>query len=83
MFFKGRGAGTIGLDLGSHSLKLVEMDHSGKVPSLVNYGVTELLPGTIRDGQIVDRPAVIQAINTLFDSVGMVNRQVSVALGTS
>ena len=30
MFFKGRGASTIGLDLGSHSLKLVEMDHPGK-----------------------------------------------------
>ena len=49
----------------------------------MNYGVTELLPGTIRDGQLMDRPAVIQAINTLFDSVGVANRQVSVALGSS
>lgn len=83
MFFKGRGSSTVGLDLGSHSIKLVEMDHSGKTPTLVNYGVTELLPGAVSDGQVVERPAVVEAVNVLFESVGVLNRQVSVALGGS
>ncbi len=83
MLFKSRGSTTVGLDLGSHSIKLAEIDHSGKVPSLVNYGVTEILPGAVRDGQVVDRAPVIESINILFETVGVANRQVSVALNGS
>lgn len=83
MLFKRGGSTTVGLDLGSHSIKLAEIDHSGKAPALINYGVTELVPGAIREGQVLERGAVIESINVLFESLGVTNRQVSVALNGS
>ena len=81
MIFKRRIASTVvGLDLGSHSIKMVEIDHSGKTPVLVNYGITELVPEAVKDGQIVDRGAVIEAIGVLFETCQVANRQVNVAL---
>ncbi len=70
----------VGLDLGSHSIKVVEMNHSGKAPTLVNYGITELVPGTVVGGQIQDRQAMIEAINMLFDTCQITSRQVNIAL---
>ncbi|MBW7996646.1 MAG: type IV pilus assembly protein PilM [Candidatus Glassbacteria bacterium] len=70
----------VGLDLGSHSIKVVEIDHSGKAPLLVNYGITELLPGAVVNGQIKERDAVLEAINVLFDSCQITGRQVNIAL---
>jgi type IV pilus assembly protein PilM len=73
----------VGLDMGSHSIKVVEMDHSGKTPVLVNYGITELVPGAVVDGQIQDRQAVLEAINMLFDTCQIASRQVNIALNGS
>jgi type IV pilus assembly protein PilM len=81
MLFKKRAAATVvGLDLGSYSIKMVEVDHSGKSPVLVNYGITELVPEAIKNGHVVERPAVIEAIGVLFDTCQVANRQVNVAL---
>ena len=81
MIFGRRAASTVvGLDLGSHSIKIVEMDHSGKSPTLVNYGITELVPNAIQNGKVVERESVIESIGVLFDTCQIVNRQVNVAL---
>ncbi len=81
MLFKRKSSATvIGLDLGSYSLKMAEVDHSGKFPQLVNYGVTELVPGAIRGGRIQDRAAVVEALAVLFDSCQVAGRQVNLAL---
>ena len=81
MIFGRRAASTvIGLDLGSHSIKIVEMDHSGKSPTLVNYGITELVPDAIQEGKVVEREAVLESIGVLFDTCQIINRQVNVAL---
>ncbi|HUU29916.1 MAG TPA: type IV pilus assembly protein PilM [archaeon] len=81
MIFKKRGASTVvGLDLGSYSIKIAEIDHSGKSPTLVNYGITELVPGAIKEGHVVERAAVVEAIGVLFDTCQVVSRQINVAL---
>ncbi len=79
--FGKRGVSSVvGLDLGSHSIKVVEMDHSGKSPLLVNYGITELAPGAVAGGRVQDRQAVLEAINMLFDTCQIAGRQVNIAL---
>lgn len=81
MIFGRRAVSTVvGLDLGSHSMKIVEMNHSGKSPTLVNYGITELVPNAIQDGHVVERESVLESIGVLFDTCQIVNRQVNVAL---
>jgi len=81
MIFGRRAVSTVvGLDLGSHSVKIVEMNHSGKSPTLVNYGITELVPDAIQEGKVVDRESVLESINVLFDTCQIANRQVNVAL---
>ena len=71
----------VGLDMGSHSIKVVEIDHSGKSPMLVNYGINELAPGAVVGGQIQQPDAVLDAINMLFDTCQITSRQVNIALG--
>lgn len=81
MIFGRRAVSTVvGLDLGSHSMKIVEMNHSGKSPTLVNYGITELVPDAVQDGHVVERESVLESIGVLFDTCQIVNRQVNVAL---
>lgn len=81
MFFGRRGASTVvGLDLGSHSIKIVEIDHTGKGPILVNYGLTELVPGSVVNGQVTSKEPVLEAINLLFETCKITTRQINVAL---
>ena len=80
MIFKKASTATVGVDLGSYSIKMVEMDLSGKEPMLTNYGITELQPEAIKGGQIVERQAVLEAIKMLFETCQVVNRQVCIAL---
>ena len=80
MIFKKAATTTVGLDLGSYSIKMVEIDHSGKELTLVNYGITELQPDAIKGGQVVERQAVVEGIEMLFETCQVVNRQVCVAL---
>ncbi|OGG00845.1 MAG: hypothetical protein A3F83_01305 [Candidatus Glassbacteria bacterium RIFCSPLOWO2_12_FULL_58_11] len=81
MFFKKRGSTSmVGFDLGSHSIKIAEVDHSGKSPMLTNYGITELLPTAVQNGHVVERQAVVEAIGVLFDTCQIANRQINIAL---
>lgn len=59
----------VGLDIGSSSVKLVELKRLGKGGmgyQLVNLGLEELPPETIVDGAIMDSGVVIDSINRLF-----------------
>jgi type IV pilus assembly protein PilM len=77
-----RGASSVvGLDMGSHSIKVVEINHSGKTPTLTNYGINELPPGAVAGGLIQQPDAVLAAINMLFDTCQIAGRQVNIALG--
>ncbi|MRR52214.1 MAG: type IV pilus assembly protein PilM [Rhodocyclaceae bacterium] len=64
----GKKAATIGLDIGSHQIKVVEIQKGGKGLSLVNYGIAPLLPEAIVEGEIMDRGLVVDTIKTLFET---------------
>jgi type IV pilus assembly protein PilM len=58
---------TVGLDIGTHSIKLAKIQHGKDGPFLVATGIKELKPGTIENGAIKDRDALIDAITTLIN----------------
>ena len=65
MFFKKRSE-LFGLDIGSSSVKLVELQKTGSGYQLVNFGLVNLTQEAIIDGAIMDSQAVIDAIKALL-----------------
>jgi type IV pilus assembly protein PilM len=78
--FRTRGAASVGLDIGSNSVKLAEVSKRGGKPTLTNYGIGELLPEAIVDGEVMDREVVIDTIRELFLSRKFTNREVATAV---
>jgi type IV pilus assembly protein PilM len=81
MFKFGRGSSrTVGLDIGSSSVKVVEIDHSGETPQLKRFGRCELLPEAIVDGEVMDRDVVVDTIAELMEANEIVSRDVVIAV---
>ncbi len=70
----------VGLDIGSSSCKVVELEVSKKATVLLNYGITYLLPDAIVDGEVMDREVVIETIKGLFESRGITKKDVITSL---
>jgi type IV pilus assembly protein PilM len=62
---------TVGLDIGSSLIKIVEIDHSGSRPKVVHFGCTRLLPEAIVEGEIMDRGLVIDGIMECVQQSGI------------
>lgn len=56
----------VGLDIGSSSVKAVELNRKGNALQLVNLGVENLQPDTIVDGQIMELNNVANVITSIF-----------------
>jgi type IV pilus assembly protein PilM len=70
----------VGLDIGSHSIKLVEIDHGKRGRLLRNFGVAPVPPGAIIEGSIKDVEAVSATIKGLFKNLRVRNRNVAISL---
>jgi type IV pilus assembly protein PilM len=70
----------VGLDIGSSAIKLVEMETHGDSMRLLKYGVVDLLPDAIVDGEVMDRQLVVESIQNLFESTGVKTRRVVTAM---
>ena len=60
-----RGQKMLGLDIGSHSIKLVELRPYKKTYSLVKFGIGPLSPEAIVDGAIMNSGIVSSTIASL------------------
>ncbi|MFO7563712.1 MAG: type IV pilus assembly protein PilM [Enhygromyxa sp.] len=69
----------IGLDIGSSSIKLVQLKVSRKAKSLQNFGIEPLPPGAIVDGAIVNPGAVAGAIRSLTKRIHLRGKEVAIA----
>jgi len=80
MFFQKKQS-LIGLDIGSHTVKAVEIE---SLPNgqhrLVNFGISEPLHEAIVDGEIMDRQLVTDAIANLLETRGIKTRSVVAAV---
>ena len=70
----------IGLDIGSSSVKVVQIKETSKGLQLVNFGFEPLPAQTIVDGAIMNQGAVVEAIRTLRDNLGIKGREVATAI---
>ncbi len=77
----GRKASSIGLDIGSGFVKVVEVDHSGDQPEVVRVAMRPLLPDAIVEGEIMDYGLVSDAVRGLFQEMGMKGADVVTAIG--
>jgi type IV pilus assembly protein PilM len=71
---------SIGLDIGSSSVKAVQLKRSKKGLELLAFGMEPLMPQTIVDGTIMDQTAVVDAIRTLWKRLGLKQKDVAVAI---
>mgnify|MGYP006205129251 FL=1 len=62
----GRKRTSIGLDIGSGFVKVVEVDHSGDQPEVVRLAMRPLLPDAIVEGEIMDYGLVSDSVMGLF-----------------
>src|SRR5688500_2949822 len=56
----------VGLDIGSSSVKAVELNKKGNALQLVNLGFENLQPDTVVDGQIMELNNVSDVITSIF-----------------
>ncbi|OGD24867.1 MAG: hypothetical protein A2Y56_01650 [Candidatus Aminicenantes bacterium RBG_13_63_10] len=87
MFALGKSKDSVGLDIGSHAIKAVELQ-SRKKGSAVQYEVAkigyEILPhDAIVEGTIIDSTAVVDSLKNLFDKNKITNKNVVISLSGS
>lgn len=79
----GKSKSLVGLDIGSSSVKLVELKPVSKGEfnwKLVNLGVAQLAPEVIVDGSIMDSTVVVDAIQQLFRENKVKTSDVAIAV---
>jgi type IV pilus assembly protein PilM len=70
----------VGLDIGSSSVKVVQLKETSKGYQLVNFGIEPLPPQTIVDGAIMNQTAVVDAIKQLRLALKLKAREVATAI---
>jgi type IV pilus assembly protein PilM len=78
--FSKQSKSSVGLDIGSSFVKIVEVDHSKDVPVLKNFGVVKLPPEAIVEGEIMDRSLVIEGIQECMAKANIENNDVVTAV---
>ena len=76
-----RARSSVGLDIGSGFVKVVEVDHSGGQPEVKRVAMRPLLPDAIVEGEIMDYGLVAGTVSALFDEMGLKGRDVVTAVG--
>ena len=80
MFGKPKSKPLVGLDIGSSSVKAVELKRKGSAYELVNLGVESLGQDTVVDGAIMDALSVSQAIEKIFTDSKIKTKDVATAV---
>ncbi|MCX5801107.1 MAG: type IV pilus assembly protein PilM [Candidatus Eisenbacteria bacterium] len=76
----GKKKSSVGLDIGSSAIKLAELEEAADGMRLVTFGIAELLPEAIVDGEIMDRQSVVDTIRNVVEEKGIKNRRVATAV---
>lgn len=80
MFFLNRKKEVVGIDIGSSSVKLVQLqEHKGGY-QLINVGIIPLPPEAIVDNTLMDSTSIVEAIKNLTSSLGVKIRDVACSI---
>src|ERR1700694_2321132 len=80
MFGGGKQKALVGLDIGSSSIKAVELKSTKQGYELVSFGLEALAQDTVVDGAIMDAPLVAGAISSLFETQKVHTKSVATAV---
>jgi len=75
-----KGAYLIGLDIGSSSIKFVELKEKKGNPVVKQLGIAPLAPETIVEGAIIDSYDLISAMKQLASAYRIKNRKVAISI---
>ena len=78
--FSRKAKTSVGLDIGSSLIKVVEVDHSKDEPVLTKYGIVKLPPEAIVEGEIMDQSLVVQGIQECMAKAGVTSKNVATAV---
>jgi type IV pilus assembly protein PilM len=78
--FGGKSRQIVGLDIGSSSIKAVELKSTKSGYELVSFGMETLAPDTVVDGAIMDAPQVANAISKIFDAQRIKTKNVATSV---
>ncbi len=80
MFGFGTQKGVVGLDLGSSSIKAIELKRTKQGYELVSFGLEQLPPDVVVDGAVMDVPLVAEKISGLFDQQKIKTKNVATSV---
>src|SRR3979490_612927 len=80
MFGGGQKKALVGLDIGSSSIKAVELKSTKQGYELVSFGLEALAQDTVVDGAIMDAPLVAGAISNIFETQKIKTKNVATAV---
>src|SRR5882757_9684668 len=80
MFGGGQKKALVGLDIGSSSIKAVELKSSKQGYELVSFGLEALAQDTVVDGAIMDAPLVAGAISNILETQKIKTKNVATAV---
>jgi type IV pilus assembly protein PilM len=80
MWLGGKNKQLVGLDIGSSSIKAVELKSTKAGYELVSFGMEMLAQDTVVDGAIMDAPQVANAITKIFDAQNIKTKNVATSV---
>lgn len=70
----------LGLDIGSHSIKIVEVAKDGKTPVLLSAGSIPTPPGALSSSKATDQEAIAVSVKKLLKDIGAKSKDANIAL---
>ena len=70
----------VGLDIGSHAIKVCQLKQTSKGHTIVTIGSTVLPEGAVDDGTLNDPEIVSKAITDLFSNLKIKNKKVGFSI---
>ncbi len=82
MAFFRKKEGKLGLDIGSHLVKVVELRRGDEQIELINLGLAQLFQPTDNDVKKSHSRLVVETIQSLLSSTGIESREAAIAMST-
>lgn len=80
MFFLNRKKEVVGIDIGSSSVKLVQLKEQKGGYHLINAGIIPLPPEAIVDNTLMDSSSIVEAVKNLISSLGVKAKDVACSI---
>jgi type IV pilus assembly protein PilM len=81
--FRSKSKAVIGIDIGTHSIKLVELAGSYANPRVIAWGVAPLPPGAFSENTIANSELIADALASLMAKAKAVGENVAVSVSSS